>query len=240
MYRQYGFQAPAERLASSADEAVRLAGEIGFPVVLKIASPDILHKTDLGGVLLSLRTADEVRQGFHNILTAVQAAQPAARIEGVQVQEMVTGGVEVIIGLLDDPQFGPVVMFGLGGVLTEVLEDVSFRVLPIDRTDALQMIHEIKGYKVLQGYRGQQAVSEDLLVELLLNASRMGLDHAGSLESVDLNPIAVWGNQHRVLDAKVIWRKTPRPVVAATPARIDRLIVRRATLKPVRLDGDAA
>ena len=223
MYRQYGFQVPAERLATSADEAVRLAGEIGFPVVLKIASPDILHKTDIGGVLLNLRTANEVRQGFHNILAAAKAAQPAARIEGVQVQEMITGGVEVIIGLLDDPQFGLVVMFGLGGVLTEVLEDVSFRVLPIDRTDALQMIHEIKGYKVLQGYRGQPAVSEDMLVELLLNASRMGVDHAGSLESVDLNPIAVWGSQHRVLDAKVIWRKTPRPVLAPTPARTQYL-----------------
>src|SRR4030042_1277821 len=193
MYRRYGFQTPAEALAASADEAVRLASEIGFPVVLKIASPDILHKTDMGGVVLNLHSADEVRQGFHRILAAAQATQLGARIDGVQVQEMVTGGVEVIIGLLDDPQFGSVIMFGLGGVLTEILEDVSFRMLPIVRFDARQMIHEIKGHKVLQGYRGQPAVSEDMLVELLLNASRMGLEHAGALEAGALNPIAVWG-----------------------------------------------
>ncbi len=145
MFKQYGFQTPADGLATSADEAVRLAGEIGFPVVMKITSPDILHKTDIGGVLINLHTADEVRRGYQQILAAAQTALPAARIEGIQVQEMVTGGVEIIIGLLDDPQFGPVIMFGLGGVLTEVLEDVSFRVLPIDRSDARQMIREIKG-----------------------------------------------------------------------------------------------
>ena len=223
MYRQYGFKTPAEALAVSADEAVRLASEIGFPVVLKIASPDVLHKTDIGGMELNLRSTDEVRKGFHRILAAVQAAQPGVRIDGVQVQEMVPGGVEVIIGLLDDPQFGSVIMFGLGGVFTEVLEDVSFRVLPIVRSDARQMIHEIKGYKVLQGYRGQPAVSEDMLIDLLLNASRMGVDHAGSLEAVDLNPIAVWGSEHRVLDAKVIWRQSPKPVKTSTPARTQHL-----------------
>jgi 3-hydroxypropionyl-CoA synthetase (ADP-forming) len=223
MYQQYGFKTPAEALATSADEAVRLANDIGFPVVLKIASPDILHKTDLGGVVLNLRSADEVQQGYHRILDAVQATQLGIRIDGVQVQEMVPVGVEVIIGLLDDPQFGSVIMFGLGGVLTEVLEDVSFRVLPIVPSDARQMIHEIKGHKILQGYRGQPAVSEDMLVELLLNASRMGLDHAGTLEAVDLNPIAVWGNEHCVLDAKVIWRQTPKPVTTPAPARTQHL-----------------
>ena len=112
---------------------MRLAGEIGFPVALKIASPDILHKTDVGGVILDVRTADEVRQAFDRIMAAARAAHPAAQIDGVEVQEMVTEGVEIIIGLLDDPQFGPVIMFGLGGVFTEVLNDVSFRVLPIAR-----------------------------------------------------------------------------------------------------------
>jgi 3-hydroxypropionyl-CoA synthetase (ADP-forming) len=133
----------------------------------------------------------------------------------------VTQGVEIIIGLLDDPQFGPVIMLGLGGVLTEVLHDVSFRVLPITPADARQMIRELKGHKVLQGYRGQPPVSESMLVDLLLNASRMGMDYAGKLESVDLNPVVVWGDQHRVLDAKIIWRQEERPVVAARPARTD-------------------
>ncbi len=223
MYRQYGFLTPAEGLAASADQAVQLASEIGFPVVLKVASPDILHKTDIGGVILNLRTADEVRPGFHQILAAVQTAQPEARIEGIQVQEMVTDGVEIIIGLLNDPQFGPIIMFGLGGVLTEVLEDVSFRVLPIEPCDARQMIQEIKGYKILQGYRGQAAVSEEMLVGLLMNACRMGMDHAGALESVDLNPIVAWGDQHRVLDAKVIWRKEPKPAPVPVSARTQHL-----------------
>ena len=223
MFKQYGFQTPAEGLATNADQAVQFANEFGFPVVLKIASPDILHKTDIGGVMINLRSAEEVHQGFHQVLVAAQTAQPDARIAGVQVQEMVTGGVEIIIGLLADPQFGPIIMFGLGGVLTEVLEDVSFRVLPIDRSDARQMIREIQGHKVLQGYRGQPAVSEEMLVELLINASRMGMDHAGALESVDLNPIVVWGDQHRVLDAKIILRGEPKPAPPSTLARTQHL-----------------
>jgi 3-hydroxypropionyl-CoA synthetase (ADP-forming) len=223
MYRQYGFEAPRAGTAATADEAARLAGEIGFPVALKIASPDILHKTDIGGVLLGVRTPDEVRQGFDRIVSAARAAYPEARIEGVEVQEMVTRGVEIIIGLLDDPQFGPVIMCGLGGVLTEVLKDVSFRVLPIDRLDARQMLRELKGYSILQGYRGQPPVSEEMLVDLLLNASRMGMDHAGTLESVDLNPIVVWEDQHRVLDAKVIWHREAQPAPTAAPARTEHL-----------------
>jgi 3-hydroxypropionyl-CoA synthetase (ADP-forming) len=220
---QYDFQAPRAGTATTADEAARLAGEIGFPVALKIASPDILHKTDIGGVILGVRTEDEARQGYDRITAAARAAHPAARIDGVEVQEMVTQGVEIIIGLLDDPQFGPVIMCGLGGVLTEVLKDVSFRVLPIDRSDARQMLRELKGYSILQGYRGQPPVSEEMLADLLLNASRMGMDHAGALESVDLNPIVVWGDQHRVLDAKVIWHGEPKPAPTAVPARTEHL-----------------
>ena len=149
MFEQYGFITPRGGLAGSATEAARLAAEIGFPVALKIVSPDILHKTDIGGVELGLKTPAEVEQGFTRILAAARAARPAARIEGVEVQEMVTRGTEIIIGLLDDPQFGPVIMFGLGGIFTEVLGDVSFRVVPIDRVDALHMIRETRGYEVL-------------------------------------------------------------------------------------------
>jgi 3-hydroxypropionyl-CoA synthetase (ADP-forming) len=223
MYRQYGFEAPRAGIAASGDDAARLAGEIGFPVALKISSPEILHKTDIGGVILNLRTADEVRQGFDRVTAAARAAHPEARIDGVEVQEMVTQGVEIIIGLLDDPQFGPVIMLGLGGVLTEVLKDVSFRVLPIDRSDARQMIRELKGSSILRGYRGQPPVSEEMLVNLLVNASRMGMDHAGALESVDLNPIVVWGDHHRVLDAKVIWHREPEPAPVSVPARTEHL-----------------
>jgi 3-hydroxypropionyl-CoA synthetase (ADP-forming) len=223
MYRDYGFQTPQEGLVQDADHAVRLAEEIGCPVALKIVSPDILHKTDIGGVLLGAQNEAQVREGYAQILTAARAARPEAVIEGVQVQEMVQKGVEIIIGLLDDPQFGPVILFGLGGIFTEVLEDYTFRVLPIDRQDARQMIREIKGRKVLEGYRGQPPVSEEMLVELLLNACRMGMDHAGKLESVDLNPIVVWGDQHRVLDGKVIWHKEARPAPSFKAARPENL-----------------
>jgi len=218
MYREYGFEVPQSGLARTANEAATIATRLGFPVALKVASAQILHKTDVGGVELNLNSAGAVREAFERIVTAITAARPDATLDGVEVQEMVTRGTEVIIGLLDDPQFGPVVMFGLGGVFTEVLQDVSFRVLPIERADALEMIRETRGHQILQGYRGQPSVSEDMLVDLLLKASRMGMELAGRLESVDFNPIVVWEDQHRVLDAKVIWHKQPRVVPQAVPA----------------------
>ncbi len=213
MYRQYGFQSPRSILVTTIQEAVHAAKEIGFPVALKVASPDIVHKTDIGGVILNLSSVDQVRQAFDRIVSAARVAFPQARLEGVEVQEMVAGGTEIIIGLLDDAQFGPVIMFGLGGVFTEVLRDVSFRVLPIERDDASQMIREIQGYAVLQGYRGRQPVSEEMLIELLMNAARMGEDLAGRLQSADFNPIVVWGDQHRVLDCKMIWHPESRPTL---------------------------
>lgn len=214
MFQKYNFVEPMSKTVQSADEAVVFARQVGTPVVLKIASPQILHKTDIGGVALNLIEEGEIRREYERILKAAKSAYPTADIEGIEVQEMVTKGIEVIIGLLDDPQFGAVIMFGLGGVLTEILHDVSFRVLPIDRDDALQMIRETKGYQILQGYRGQKPVSEEALVDLLLNASQMGLDLAGRYASVDFNPIVVWEDQHRVLDVKMVWHPEPRLVPA--------------------------
>ncbi len=214
---RYGFQTPRSAIATTSDEASAIARDMGFPVALKISSPDILHKTDVRGVVLGLSSPDDVHRAFARLMEAAHTAHPDARLEGVQVQQMVTGGSEIIIGLLDDPQFGPVIMFGLGGVFTEVFKDVSFRVLPITRDDAAQMVREIKGYTLLQGYRGQPPVSQEMLVDLLMNAARMGLDHAGQLESLDLNPVVVRGDQHHVLDAKIIWHATPRPAPTPTP-----------------------
>ncbi len=224
MIRQYGFKVPRRAFAKTPDEAVRVASEIGLPVALKVSSPDIVHKTDVGGVMLNLGSAHQVRQAFENIVSSVRAACPQAQVQGVEIQEMVAEGTEVIIGLLDDPQFGPVIMFGLGGVFTEVLQDVAFRVVPIERSDAAQMIHEIQGQKVLQGYRGDPPVSEDMLIDLLMNASRMASDQAGKLQSVDFNPILVWQDQHRVLDAKILWHPEPQPAPStaqANPRHLD-------------------
>jgi 3-hydroxypropionyl-CoA synthetase (ADP-forming) len=223
MYQDYGFEAPRSSLATSTDEAAKSASEIGFPVALKIVSSDILHKTDVGGVVLNLESPDAVRQAFERILTSVRAAYPQADIQGVEVQEMIAGGTEIIIGLLDDPQFGPVIMFGLGGVFTETLQDVSFRVLPIERDDAAEMIPEIQGYRILQGYRGQPPVSEEMLIDLLMNANRVGVDLASKVQSIDFNPIAVWKDQHRVLDVKILWHDQAKPALGVTPANTRHL-----------------
>jgi len=216
-YQKYGFVAPQGGLATSVDDACALASQIGSPVALKIVSPDIVHKTDVGGVELGVDSADGVREAYARIMASVREQVPQARVEGISVEEMCEEGTEIIIGLNNDPQFGPVVMFGLGGVFTEVLEDVSFRVLPITPHDARDMIREIKGHALLEGYRRQAPVSEDLLVDLLMKANRMGLELAETLDSVDFNPIVVWGDQHRVLDAKILLRPGRIAVTTSAP-----------------------
>ena len=214
---RYGFLVPRSEIAHSATEAARLAPQIGLPVVLKVVSPDILHKTDVGGVQLNLRSEEEVEAAFQNIMKSVKSRCPQARIDGVSVEEMCVGGQEIIIGLLDDAQFGPSIMFGLGGVFVEVLKDVSFRVLPISAKDAEEMVAEIKGQKILEGYRGLPPVSREMLVELLLKAAQMGMDLDPRLESVDFNPILVWDREHRVLDVKVLLREEQKPIVESDP-----------------------
>ncbi|MFB3052900.1 MAG: acetate--CoA ligase family protein, partial [Dehalococcoidia bacterium] len=141
-----GIPTASARLATSADEAVKAAKELGYPVVLKIVSPDVTHKSDVGGVRLGLDSPEAVTAAFSEISEAVKRHEPKARIEGVAVQKMARPGIEVIVGMSKDPQFGPVLMFGLGGVLVEVLKDVSFRIVPLEPRDARQMVREIKGF----------------------------------------------------------------------------------------------
>jgi 3-hydroxypropionyl-CoA synthetase (ADP-forming) len=222
MIEDYGFLRPRAAIASSPDQAADLASRMGFPVVLKIVSPDILHKTDVGGVALGCSSDQAVRSAYADIVQSVQQKTPRARIDGVSVEEQIASGVEVVIGLNNDPQFGPVIMFGLGGIFLELLHDVSFRVLPITEDDARSMIQEIKGRPILDGYRGQPPVSTDMLVGLLMQAGRMGMDLADRLDSVDLNPVAVWGDQHRVLDAKVLLRPAAAPI-QTVPANVAHL-----------------
>ncbi|MCL5735388.1 MAG: acetate--CoA ligase family protein [Actinobacteria bacterium] len=218
----YGFVLPRAGLAGSEEEAVSLALGIGFPVALKVESPEILHKTDIGGVELGLGDADAVTAAFRRIMRAATEKAPQARVHGVWVEEMITGGFEIIIGLKRDAQFGPVIMFGLGGIFTEVLEDVSFRVLPITSGDAAQMIEETRGARILRGYRGQSPVQTEMLVDLLMSAARFGLELGDDLESADFNPIVVWDRQHRVLDFKLVRGKAagvvPRQADAAPAA----------------------
>jgi len=217
LYEEYGFVSPLGGVAQSADEAVRIAERVGYPVVMKVVSPDVLHKLDVGGVLLNVSGEGQVRIAYRQIVDQVAEGVPGARIKGVTVEEMCETGVEIIVGLQNDRQFGPVIMFGLGGIFTEVLDDVSFRVLPITEHDARSMMAEIKGQALLRGYRGQPAANEDTLVHLLMQANHMGLDLADRLGSVDFNPIIVWGDQHRVLDFKLLLEDDPARGVRELP-----------------------
>jgi acyl-CoA synthetase (NDP forming) len=198
-----GISTTRARLAATRDEAVRYATEIGFPVVMKIISPDISHKSDVGGVALNLADATAVGAAFVEMLRRVGAAQPAAHIEGVSVQTMAKPGTEVIIGMTKDPQFGPVLMFGLGGVMVEVLKDVAFRIVPITDRDANQMIHDIKGFPVLAGFRGQAPADIGALKALLMQLSGFVAAHP-EIEELDLNPVFAYDDGAIAVDARIV------------------------------------
>lgn len=196
---------PTEQ-AATAGEAVRAAQRIGFPVVVKLSSPDITHKSDVGGVRLNLRDADAVHAAFEAIVAQAKQAEPQARIDGVLVAPMVKGGVECILGLQADPVFGPVVMFGLGGILVEAMRDVSFRLAPIDAAQARTMIDEIRARKVLDGMRGAPPADVDALAEAIARLSHFGAAQGDRLRSVDVNPFLVLprGEGAMALDAVLV------------------------------------
>jgi len=191
------------KLAASGEEAISISRQFGFPVVLKIASLDIVHKSDAGGVKLDLKTSKQVGKAYDDILRAIGKQYPEAKIQGVSVQKMARPGVEVIIGMSKDAQFGPVLMFGLGGVLVEILKDVSFRIVPLVQRDAREMIREIKGYPLLEGYRGQEPVDVANLEELILKVSDFVEQHP-EVEEIDLNPIFAYSDGAVAVDARVI------------------------------------
>jgi len=201
---EYGIPVPRGRVAKTPEEAVEVAEEIGYPVVLKVVSPDVLHKSDVGGVLLSILDEDGVREGFKRILDTVRSHKPGARILGILVEEMAPRGVvEVIVGAIKDPQFGQTLMFGLGGIFVEVLKDVSFRVAPIEERDAYEMISEIRAYPILRGYRGQPPADVDTIARILLSASRLVMEHP-EIKEMDLNPIIVYEKGAKTVDARII------------------------------------
>ena len=186
----YGIRMPASSLAPTADEAVAFADEIGYPVVMKIASPDILHKTDVGGIKVGLRNANDVRDAFDLLIYRTTRFMPDAKVWGCLVQEMVSGAREVIVGMNRDPQFGPLLMFGLGGIYVEVLKDVAFRVAPISRQEALELVKEIRSYNLLRGVRGEKPADVDALVDVLLRVSQLVTDFPSVVE-MDINPLMV-------------------------------------------------
>ena len=184
--------ATREALAKSADEALRLAQEIGYPVVLKVESVEILHKTEAGGIKLNVQTETELLQGYREIMTSVAAHNAGARINGVVVQEMILGGREMIVGMTRDPQFGPVIVVGLGGIFVEVIQDIAMRLAPLTMADAREMIGELKGYAILQGARGGPASDIDALAQILCRFSRLALDIGDQIGEIDINPLRVF------------------------------------------------
>jgi acyl-CoA synthetase (NDP forming) len=200
---EYGIPVTKFRVAKNTEEAVRFAEETGYPVVLKIVSPDIIHKFDVGGVILDLKSSKEVKDAYKRMLVNVKKHKSNAKIVGVLMQEMIPPSTEIIVGATKDPQFGPALMFGLGGIFVEVLKDVSFRIAPITRSDAQEMITEVKGYPILRGYRGQPPADINAIVEILLNTSRLVMDHP-EIKELDLNPILVYEKGAKTVDARII------------------------------------
>jgi acetyl-CoA synthetase (ADP-forming) len=201
--QEYGIPVTKFKVATSVEEAVKFAEGIGYPVVLKIVSPEVIHKFDVGGVVLNLKNASEVKDAYDRIIKSVRKHKPEAKIVGVLVQEMAPASTEVIVGATKDPQFGPALMFGLGGIFVEVLKDVTFRIAPITESDAREMITEVKAYPILKGFRGQPPADIDAIAKILLSTSKLVMEHP-EIKELDLNPIIVYEKGAKTVDARVI------------------------------------
>ena len=203
LLKKAGIPVVEAKLARSKKEAISISKEMGFPVVLKISSTDVVHKSDSGGVKLGVANATQVGKVYGEIISSIKRAYPEAQIDGVSVQTMAPPGVEVIVGMSKDAQFGPVLMFGLGGILVEVLKDVSFRIVPVTERDAGEMIKEIKGYPLLQGYRGQKPASIPALEQLIVKVSQF-VEKNPQIKELDLNPIFAYPDRAVAVDARII------------------------------------
>jgi acetate---CoA ligase (ADP-forming) subunit beta len=203
LLRKAGIPVIDTRLGRDKNEAISLSREIGFPVAMKIISADIVHKSDVGGVKLGLADAVQVGKAYDEMMDGVRQKLPAARIIGVSIQKMAPPGVEVIIGMTRDAQFGPVIMFGLGGIMVEVLKDVSFRIVPLTRWDAAEMISEIKGHAILMGFRGQPSVSITALEDLILKISDF-IAQNPQVKELDLNPVIAYPDSALAVDARIV------------------------------------
>ncbi|MBU4510110.1 acetate--CoA ligase family protein [bacterium] len=203
LLREYGIPVPDFKLIKSEDEITGLAKEINFPIVMKIVSPDIIHKSDAGGVKIGIKDEKEAKLAYQEIISKAKKHNKEAQIFGVITYSMIPKATEIIIGMMKDPHFGPVIMFGLGGIFVEVLKDISFRILPIEEIDAREMIAEIKGYEILKGVRGEGPKDIKAIKNLLLKISQLALENP-EISEIDLNPIFVFEKGLQVIDARMI------------------------------------
>jgi acetyl-CoA synthetase (ADP-forming) len=200
---EYGIPVNKFKLASNEEEAAKYADEIGYPIVLKIVSPEIIHKSDAGGVILNLKNPTEVKDAYRKIIDNAEKYNAQAKIVGVLVQEMAPQATETIVGAIKDPQFGQTIMFGLGGIFVEVLKDVNFRIAPITADDAKDMITELKAYPLLKGFRNTPPADIDALVNILCNTSRLVMDNP-EIKELDLNPVLAYQKGAMTVDARII------------------------------------
>jgi acetyl coenzyme A synthetase (ADP forming)-like protein len=206
----YGIPVPKEGVAKSAGEAAKIATAMGFPVVMKIVSPDILHKTEAGGVMVDVKTAADVEKNYETILASAKKYKSDAKIEGIQVQQMLLGGQEVIVGAVTDGSFGKLVAFGLGGVLVEVLKDITFRLAPATRQDALSMLDGIQAHEMLKGVRGSDPANRDAIADIIVNVSRLITDFP-EIAEMDLNPVFATRTDAIAADVRIVVDFAPKP-----------------------------
>ncbi len=197
-----GFPVNPTGYGQSLEEIISESKKIGFPIVLKVSSEDILHKSDIGGVITDIRSVEELKEQFEIMKEKIAKSLPNARIEGFLIEKM-ESGIELLIGSTQDPMFGPILAFGLGGIYVEILKDVVFRLIPIEQEDATEMISEIKAAKILDGIRGQPIVDKKALIELLMKTSKF-IEKFPEIEELDLNPIFATDKGVTVVDARII------------------------------------
>jgi len=199
----YGIPVTREILVDRADDLLSAVNEIGYPVVMKGCAPDITHKTEKDLIRTDIRNDTEALDAFQTIIAGMNSSKV-----GVLVQEMIKGKRELVAGLIRDPQFGPCVMFGLGGIFTEILKDVSFRLAPLEKRDALEMMQEIKAHKILDAVRGMEAVDREALAEMLINVGKIGMEN-DSVKEIDINPLIISGNRPIAVDALMVLQAIP-------------------------------
>jgi len=203
LLREYEIPVPVFKLIQNEEEINQIEKDIGYPVVMKIVSPDIIHKSDAGGVKLNIKDEKEAESAYREIVLKAIKYNKKAKISGVIAYKMIPQATEIIIGMMKDPHFGPVIMFGLGGIFVEVLKDISFRILPIEERDAREMINEIKGYEILKGARGEAPKDIEAIKILLMKISKLTTENP-EIKEIDLNPVFVFEKGLQVVDARMI------------------------------------